>query len=74
MEERLAARLRRAGAKGDDVLSVVALSLSTMVRTGGDVTRFGGDEYVIVIGPVSEGDLEAFAARVCIAVNESWIK
>lgn len=98
LEERLAARLRLANAKGtfavlvidldnfktindthshskgDDVLSVVARSLSTMVRTGDDVTRFGGDEYVIVTGPMSEADLEAFATRVCIAVNKAWIK
>lgn len=59
---------------GDDVLAVVARSLSTMVRAGDDVTRFGGDEYIIVTGPMSEGALEAFATRVCIAVNESWIK
>lgn len=61
-------------ATGDDVLSVVARSLSTMVRTGDDVTRFGGDEYVIITGPMSEDALEAFATRVCIAVNKSWIK
>ncbi len=61
-------------AKGDEVLSVVARSLRTMVRTGDDVTRFGGDEYVIVTGPMSEDALEAFATRVCIAVNKSWIK
>ncbi len=59
---------------GDDVLSVVAHSLSAMVRTGDDVTRFGGDEFLIVTGPMSEGALEAFATRVCIAVNKSWIK
>jgi diguanylate cyclase (GGDEF)-like protein/PAS domain S-box-containing protein len=59
-------------ATGDDVLSVVGRSLSTMVRTGDDVTRFGGDEYVIITGPMSEGALEAFATRVCIAVSKSW--
>jgi diguanylate cyclase (GGDEF)-like protein/PAS domain S-box-containing protein len=98
MEERLAARLRLAKAKGsfavlvvdldhfktindthshskgDDVLSVVARSLTSMVRGGDDVARFGGDEYVIVTGPMSKNALGAFAARVCIAVNHSWIK
>lgn len=59
---------------GDDVLAVVARSLSAMVRTGDVVTRFGGDEYLIITGPMSVDALEAFAIRVCIAVNKSWIK
>jgi len=59
---------------GDDVLSVVARSLRTMVRTGDVVTRFGGDEYVIITGPMADDTLEAFATRICIAVNESRIQ
>jgi diguanylate cyclase (GGDEF)-like protein len=41
-------------AVGDEVLRAVARRLSTAVRTTDRVARFGGDEFVVLVGPLDE--------------------
>lgn len=43
-------------ATGDEVLRVVARRLVKEVRPSDTVTRWSGDEFVIVVGPISDAD------------------
>ena len=57
-------------AAGDDVLEHVALMLSGAVRGADTVTRYSGDEFVVLIPRLDDpGELEAVAVRVrsCLA-------
>ena len=46
-------------ATGDAVLKQVALRLSDIVRKGDTVSRFGGDEFVVILDGLSSSSLEA---------------
>jgi diguanylate cyclase (GGDEF)-like protein/PAS domain S-box-containing protein len=54
---------------GDAALVTVARSLRQVARTGDDVTRYGGDEFVLLAEGVGD-DLEALASRVRMVVAE----
>ena len=45
-----------------------------VVGENGDVTRFGGDEFVIITGPMPADAVDALARDVRIAVNESSVE
>ncbi|MCB2413522.1 diguanylate cyclase [Demequina sp. TTPB684] len=59
---------------GDRALSVVARTLRAVVGDDGDVTRFGGDEFVIVTGTMSAERVSNLARDVKSGVNASWIE
>jgi diguanylate cyclase (GGDEF)-like protein/PAS domain S-box-containing protein len=55
----------RGHAAGDDLLQVVAARLQNTLRSGVTVSRFGGDEFAILVEDLTEVcEAEAFAERV----------
>ncbi|MCV2395389.1 diguanylate cyclase [Actinotalea sp. M2MS4P-6] len=61
-------------AAGDDALTAVARTLVSVVRAEDDVIRYGGDEFVVLLGPVTPTDLVAMAARIRAAVGQTRLR
>jgi diguanylate cyclase (GGDEF)-like protein len=49
---------------GDRVLRVVARLLTSAVRRDETVTRFGGEEFLIITGPMAQDEVVVLARRV----------
>jgi diguanylate cyclase (GGDEF)-like protein/PAS domain S-box-containing protein len=61
-------------AAGDEVLVLAARRLHHAVREGDTVARFGGDEFVIILGhPVEADDAIVVANRIAIALAEPFV-
>jgi diguanylate cyclase (GGDEF)-like protein len=58
---------------GDDVLRMVAGTLSRNVRRGGTATRFGGEEFVLLLPDADPAELCMLAERLCMLVRRSSI-
>lgn len=56
---------------GDGVLSTLAQSLARTVRPGDGVFRVGGDEFLVITGPITLVDLSSLAGRLRTAVSAS---
>jgi diguanylate cyclase (GGDEF)-like protein len=54
---------------GDELLNEVARRLSGVVRSIDTVARVGGDEFVLVLSPVNDGDAEQVARRAIEALQ-----
>jgi diguanylate cyclase (GGDEF)-like protein len=59
-------------AAGDEILSQVADRLSSSVRVGDVVCRYGGDEFVVLLPGVSPAELESVSRRIDIAMSEPF--
>lgn len=58
---------------GDSVLIAVGRTLAHVAGAGADVSRSGGDEFVIVTGSTSPSELQALAARIRATVAQTRI-
>ncbi|MEU4219833.1 EAL domain-containing protein [Actinoplanes sp. NPDC026623] len=59
---------------GDRLLVQVAHRLSTSVRTGDVVARFGGDEFAVLISsPLGAGEAESVAQRIIDGLHEPFL-
>jgi diguanylate cyclase (GGDEF)-like protein len=55
--------------EGDRMLQVIAKTISTSVRDIDVVTRFGGEEFAVILPGAAEADAYAVAERVRVAVE-----
>jgi diguanylate cyclase (GGDEF)-like protein/PAS domain S-box-containing protein len=61
-------------AAGDEVLVIAARRLCHAVREGDTIARFGGDEFVVVLGhPLTLGDAVDVAGRMAAAIAEPLV-
>jgi diguanylate cyclase (GGDEF)-like protein/PAS domain S-box-containing protein len=58
---------------GDDVLRMVAGTLSRNVRRSDSATRFGGEEFVLLLPDADPAELCMLAERLCMLVRRSSI-
>lgn len=58
---------------GDEVLISVAKRLSEAVRSSGICTRFGGDEFIILLNNVDENDIKVLANRILARLTDPFI-
>ena len=58
---------------GDDVLKMVASTLSSAVRPLDAAARWGGEEFVLVCANLAEDRLAGVAERIRFVVGESWL-
>ncbi len=54
---------------GDRVLAAVAQCLRQQLRGHDDIGRFGGEEFVVVLDTIDQGEAELVATRLRIAVS-----
>lgn len=59
-------------ATGDELLSGIAGRLRTAIRSGDDVARIGGDEFIIVARVADEGEAAAIAQRSIATAAEPF--
>lgn len=61
----------RGHAVGDEVLQLVARRLESVVRDSDTVSRYGGDEFLVLLSDISQAsDAAAIAAKMLAAVAE----
>ncbi|HVU71678.1 MAG TPA: EAL domain-containing protein [Mycobacteriales bacterium] len=58
---------------GDELLKVAATRISSAIRSGDTVARFGGDEFVVVAVDTGRVEAEALARRIGAALQEPMI-
>ncbi len=59
---------------GDELLIAVSGRLREAVAGLGMVARMGGDEFALILrGPRSQAELEAFGTRLCDALRETYL-
>ncbi len=61
-------------AVGDEALVTIATTLRHAVRENDDVCRIGGDEFIILTGPMTDAETEALAARVRTAIGQTRLQ
>ena len=58
-------------AKGDEALKRVAALIRDMVRPYDSVSRWGGDEYLVLTQPADAEDLDALGERIRAAIADA---
>ncbi len=58
---------------GDDLLVQAVGRISSVLRPGDTVARFGGDEFVVVCDDASTGEIERIAERVLEVISRPWM-
>jgi diguanylate cyclase (GGDEF)-like protein/PAS domain S-box-containing protein len=58
---------------GDDVLTMVGKTLQNSVRSFDVVSRWGGEEYLVILAHVDEQELSATAQRCRVLVQQSTV-
>jgi len=56
---------------GDEALQIVTGTIDNVSRYGDEVIRWGGDEFVVLLGDADAGALHAVAERLRMAVKQS---
>ncbi|HYM84865.1 MAG TPA: sensor domain-containing diguanylate cyclase [Candidatus Dormibacteraeota bacterium] len=59
---------------GDDVLRAVAATLEGGVRAGDAVARWGGDEFGVLVGHASRGEMDSVAERLLALVASTEVR
>jgi two-component system cell cycle response regulator len=55
---------------GDQVLKETSVVLKNMVRDADIVIRFGGEEFLVLLLDVEQGDAMAVAEKICMAIEK----
>jgi diguanylate cyclase (GGDEF)-like protein/PAS domain S-box-containing protein len=58
---------------GDELLLQAVHRISSVLRPGDTVARFGGDEFVVVCDNASTGEIESIAERVLEVISRPWM-
>lgn len=56
---------------GDDVLRMVGAAMTAAVRPDDAVVRFGGEEFLVVTGPIGAADLGVVADRIRVLLADA---
>ncbi len=59
---------------GDDVLIQFAKLLKKLTRAGDDVIRWGGEEFLLILNNVPQGEMATIANRICEGVASNVFK
>jgi diguanylate cyclase (GGDEF)-like protein/PAS domain S-box-containing protein len=58
---------------GDQVLQMVAKTIDNILRGMDTITRWGGEEFLIIVANVNPETLQIMAERVRIFIEKSWL-
>lgn len=58
---------------GDQVLGMAGKTIANVLRRGDSIARWGGDEFVVVLGQVSDEILRSIAERMRVLIERSFI-
>ncbi|SIN91600.1 sensor domain-containing diguanylate cyclase [Halodesulfovibrio marinisediminis] len=59
---------------GDDVLRMVANSVSSGLRTGDAISRWGGEEFLLILPSSTVQELVTIGERLRMLVEKSWLE
>jgi diguanylate cyclase (GGDEF)-like protein/PAS domain S-box-containing protein len=59
---------------GDRVLRMVAQTMSHTLRGRDLVTRWGGEEFLVILSNISLPSLKAIAERIRVLIEKSWLR
>lgn len=59
---------------GDDVLRMVAKSLSSGLRSADTISRWGGEEFLVILPTINRQELAAVGERLRMLVEKSWLE
>jgi len=59
-------------AAGDEVLKTIAHRLKSTTRVDDTVSRYGGDEFAYLLGPLNKIDATVIAKKLCATMSEQF--
>jgi diguanylate cyclase (GGDEF)-like protein len=54
---------------GDEALKLIAGTIKSHVAPGSSVSRWGGDEFLVLLSPAEEHEVDLIAEQVCVAIR-----